>query len=91
MQVHPLVKIAAQFAGAVGGAALVGALIGTTVVVSTSWFTIVIAWLVYAALLLAGAYAGQAAAARLCDAVSEDAFGRLGTKLGGWYRAARGA
>lgn len=90
MRIHPLVRIATQFATAIGGAALANALLGTTVVVTTSWFVLVMAWLIYALYILAAAALGAYAAGKACDALSERSFSGYGESFGSALGGMRG-
>ena len=82
MSIHPVVRFAAQTLGALGGVALANAVIGTTVVVTTSWLMWLLAYVVYALLLALGAYAGFAVTRAACNALSDDAFSSYGEKVG---------
>ncbi len=90
MHIHPLVRIATQFATAIGGAALANALLGTTVVITTSWFVLVMAWLIYALYILAAAALGAYAAGKACDALSERSFEGYGSSVGAGIAKVRG-
>jgi hypothetical protein len=57
------VRFATMALGAMGGAALVHVMLGTTVVLTTSWLVAVLAYIIWAALYLGAAYAG----AKLAD------------------------
>lgn len=90
MHIHPLVRTVARFAAAIGGAGLANALVGTTVVVTTSWFVFVMAWLCYVLLILAGAALGAYAAGKACDALSERSFEGYGSSVGAGIAKVRG-
>lgn len=77
------VRMVAQIAGAIGGAALVHSLMGATVVVTTSWLVIVLAWLVWLAMLALGAVAGAyVTGAALTHA---DKLGNLTGRISGFF------
>lgn len=90
MHIHPLARSAARFAASIGGAGLAHALVGTTVVVTTSWFVFIMAWLCYALLILAGAALGYYAAGKACNALSERSFGNYGESVGAGIAKVRG-
>jgi hypothetical protein len=82
MNIHPIVRFASQTLGALGGAALANAIIGTTVVVTTSWLILILAYVVWALLIALGAYVGYRATTAVCDKLSDSAFEGYGNKVG---------
>lgn len=82
MIVHPVARFAAQTLTALGGVTLAQAIIGTTVVVTTSWLMWLLSYVIYALLLALGAYAGVKLAGAVCDKLSDSAFEGYGTKIG---------
>lgn len=79
---HPLVQFVVRAAGAIGGAALANALVGTTVVVTTSWLMVCLAYIVYACMLLAGAAVGEWAAVTVAKKLAPEKFEGCGYWLG---------
>lgn len=82
MNIHPIVRFASQTLGALGGAALTNAVLGTSVLVTTSYLMAVLFFVMWALLIALGAYAGMRAAGYACDKLSDSAFEGYGNKVG---------
>ena len=82
MTVHPIIRFASQVTGALGGAALTSAVLGTSTLVTTSYLMAVLFFVMYMLLIAAGAYVGYIAATAVCNKLSDSAFEGYGNKLG---------
>jgi hypothetical protein len=87
---HPAVRVTASIVGAVGGAALVHAMLGTSAIVTTSYLTAVLAMLVWILAHAIGVAVGSALMNIACDKLSDRKCEALGTKLGSAAFTVRG-
>jgi hypothetical protein len=82
MNIHPIVRFASQTLGALGGAALTTAVLGTSTPITTSYLMAVLFLVMWALLIALGAYVGFRATTAVCDKLSDSAFEGYGNKVG---------
>jgi hypothetical protein len=82
----PVVRSVSQLVGAIGGGALVYALLGTSVLVTTSYLAAALFFIAWALAIALGCAAGAA----LGGYLSDKAFGTAGAGIGDGINAVRG-
>ena len=89
MNKHAIIRFASATLGAIGAGCLLDALLGTTVLVTTSWLTFVLFYVVYVLAFALAMYAGAKAGGWVADKLSTQKFESAGDSVGSALRSVR--